>query len=59
MMQPGGYQPYTKPGGHRPPGMTLTAMLAGRPAFAANPIQNRRDGQLLARFLLTGRLPDN
>lgn len=58
-MQPGGYQPFSKQGGLRPPGATLAAMLAGRPAFMLNPIQGRRDGQVLARLLLTGRLPDN
>jgi hypothetical protein len=39
--------------------MTLQAMMQGQPFFLPNPIQRRRDGQTLARLLLTGRLPQS
>ena len=53
----GGYQPFA---GSTPnqPGLSLAAMLRGRPFFGMNPIQQKRNGQTLAHLLLTGRLPE-
>jgi hypothetical protein len=58
MIRPGGFQPFQN-GTPNQPGMSLAAMMQGRSLMSMNPIQHKRNGQLLARLLLTGRLPDN
>jgi hypothetical protein len=59
MIRPGGFQPFQKNTPNQPGMMSLSAMMMGRSPLSMNPIQQKRNGQLLARLLLTGRLPDN